>query len=131
MITSEVDAAYRDGSAAVLAFLERRLAERVEILHEPPMPADGTYDRDVVLAAHAQQEATKQRVLADLYEHADVSGDDTEVVVALRVTGRLPDGNELTIVGTDTLTVVDGRVVRLHSAFDPSQMQPLSGSASG
>jgi hypothetical protein len=124
-IAAELDAAYREGPTAVLAFMQSRFAERVEVLHEPPLPTDGVYERDVVLAAQAQQQDVKERVVADYSEVATVSGDNAEVVVVLRVTGRLPDGSALRIDSRDTLTLREERIVRLVSAFDPEQMQPL------
>lgn len=124
-IALDLMAAYEAGPATTVEALTRWLAPRVQVLHEPPDPSDGTYDAPTVLAALANRQAVLSRIMPDYREAVTGSSADDTVTLVLTLTGTLPDGQEVRISGTDTLRVQDGRIVTMTSRFAPDAMRPL------
>jgi|tagenome__1003787_1003787.scaffolds.fasta_scaffold19434257_1 hypothetical protein len=126
-IAHDLLAAYAIGREAVTEVFEANLAEQVEVLHSPGQPQDGFYDRASLVAAQATQADRLVSVLRDYRETVATSAMADAVTVRLVISGTLPGGTVVTINGTDVLTVAEGCIVRMVSAFASDQMAVLVG----
>lgn len=64
-------------------------------------------------------------MLQDYHEDVSATVVDDEITLSMAISGRLADGTEVRISGTDVLTVAQGRVTRMLSAFESDQMEQL------
>jgi hypothetical protein len=117
--------AYTLGPEAVSRAFSIVLASKVEIAHLPPQPEDGSYDRDLLLKAHATRASEFTRVMPDYREGATVATFGDEITVDLKISGTLPDGTAVAIVGRDRLTVKNGEVVRMESILQTDQSEAI------
>jgi hypothetical protein len=124
-IADELAQAYAHGPDAVTKALDATFAARVEIVHEPAQPQDGTYEKRVLVDAQADRAAQFARVMPDYLEEVSVSTLGDVITIELTSRGTLPDGTRVRIVGTDRLTVGGGEVTRMASMFDVDEADAL------
>jgi hypothetical protein len=98
----------RDDNLAVIDFLD----DRIEVLHEPASPIDGTVDREVLAGAmrmFASDDTSRGELLG-----VDVKGDE----IVRRALLPSPDGGPA-IAHTGRFRVVGDRIVAVHSIYAP------------
>ncbi|MCE0535463.1 hypothetical protein LWF15_08075 [Kineosporia rhizophila] len=124
-VAGELEQAFAQGPAATQEAMRQWLGPEVELRHEPAEPADGFYPADVLLQALSQRLALFTRLMPDYSESAVVTSEGAQIVVDLVIRGTLSDGSRIDIPGRDRLTVREGRIVAMLSAFDAERMRPL------
>ncbi|MBT0770878.1 nuclear transport factor 2 family protein [Kineosporia sp. J2-2] len=117
--------AYAAGPAETGQVFARLLADRVEVRHEPPEPADGFHPGPLVARALAQRQALFAGLMPDYAETARLTQQNDLITVELTIGGTLADGTHIEVPGVDVLTVAGGRITRMVSRFDAESMRPL------
>ncbi len=125
-LAGELNVALAKGAEDGSATLSRWMAPMVETIHEPPLPSDGTFDREVLERHRVSERAMFLRVIPDFPESSTASSpDDSTVVVESRWSGTLPDGRPLSATVRAVYSVSQGEVVAVRAAIDPELIATL------
>jgi ketosteroid isomerase-like protein len=110
-IASELRRAWAEGPMEAVEALCARVAKRFEVRHDPPQPADGFRDAEVVHDDRVKETRAFARAMSDYREEADVSTTGNEVIVDFRILGTLPDGVKVRAAVHSVYRVEAGKLV--------------------
>ena len=120
-VANQLRALYRDAPSEVDRTVSALFAEKVELLHNPPGPLDGPFDRTLLTKIRDAEEAAVHAVLPDLVPHdVDIMVADDTITVSCRMIGHKADGTVVNLPTASRYTVADGQIVGLQSLVEPA-----------
>lgn len=124
-VAAELRRSYAAGPIEAARATSKLLADKVEMLHEPPSHADGWYARGPLERHRVGMVEALVRAVPDWREAADISVRGDSLVVNMIWSGTLPDGSRFTANVPSELTVKSGRIIRTLAKVDGTSMAPL------
>jgi hypothetical protein len=104
----------------------------VELVHEPPHPADGPKPGPELAALWEQEGAMLRKSMPDAQiTDLVIKAGDGEVQLRAVLRGTAPDGAVLAHPYNVTYDLTDGKVVRAFAAYDPAPVAGLNRKAFG
>jgi hypothetical protein len=105
--------------------------DQIEVLHEPPQPADGVWAGPEIAALWQKEGSMLRAAMADaaLTDVMVTAQGHDAVVLQAMLRGTTPDGNALNHAFRVLYTLDQGRIVRALASYDPAPVAALNARA--
>ncbi len=108
--------------------MTRFMPERLEYHHEPPLPHDGSVERDHLRAAQRAELEVFRSAMADFrMEQRPLRRDGDAIIIEYRLRGTTPSGRTVDFPGKMVAKVEGGLIRRLTAVMegDPSLLREV------
>lgn len=124
-IAVELKAAARQGQQAFGRAAAMHYAETIDIVHVPPISADGPFDRAAFSAHMEKENAAFARALPDLdySNRIEVQGD--RIATAMTLAGTMADGTQVRATIPIAYGVRDGKIVSVTTEVSPETVTTM------